>query len=167
MRYALYHDVNADGLCGYGPRRHRSVRRPLGGHRSQRRRSLGMYLLGHDQKGLTLVEIMVAMIILAIALAWLAPLLVIAMRGNRFGGDLTEASTLAQDKIEEFRNVSYSTLLASPAGQDTVGKMMRNWAIAEEGGQDGLARIVITIHWQDDKGHDHQAEFVTMQARAM
>jgi prepilin-type N-terminal cleavage/methylation domain-containing protein len=120
-----------------------------------------------DQKGLTLVEIMVAMIILAIALAWLAPLLVLAMRGNRFGGDLTVASTLAQDKIEELRNVSYSGLLANPAGQDTLGKMVRSWTITEEPGQDGLARIEIIVSWQDDKGKAHQAQFATLQARAM
>jgi prepilin-type N-terminal cleavage/methylation domain-containing protein len=124
-------------------------------------------LPGRDDKGMTLVEIMVAMIILAIALAWLAPMLVTAMRGNRLGGDLTTASTLAQDKIEELRNVSYSSLLSHPAGQDTVGKMIRNWNIAEELGQDGLARITITVSWQDDKGEDHQAQFETMQARAM
>jgi type IV pilus assembly protein PilV len=120
-----------------------------------------------NQKGLTLVEIMVAMIILAIALAWLAPLLVIAMRGNRFGGDLTEASTLAQDKIEELRNVSYSTLLANPAGQDTVGRMVRSWTITEDIYQDGLVSIEVILSWQDDKGKDHQVQFSTMQARAM
>ena len=128
---------------------------------------LGQHRTASGDSGMTLVEVMVAMIILAIALAWLAPMLVVAMRGNRLGGDLTAASTVAQDKIEELRNVSYSYLLANPTGQDTVGKMARDWAITEEGGQDGLARIVITVSWQDDKGNDHQEQFETMRARAM
>jgi prepilin-type N-terminal cleavage/methylation domain-containing protein len=135
--------------------------------RRQNNEGAGRHLPGGGQKGLTLVEIMVAMIILAIALAWLAPMLVIAMRSNRFGGDLTAASTVAQDKIEELRNVSYSSLLANPAGQDTVGKMTRDWNVREETGQEGLARITITISWQDDKGNDHQSQFETMRARAM
>ncbi len=139
MRYALHWNVN-------GPGQHRSA---------------------SGDAGMTLVEVMVAMIILAIALAWLAPMLVVAMRGNRFGGDITAASTVAQDKIEELRNVSYSTLLANPTGQDTVGKMIRNWSVTEDLGQDGLARITITISWQDDKGVEHQTQFETMQARAM
>ncbi len=119
-----------------------------------------------DQRGMTLVEIMVAMIILALALAWLAPLLVIAMRGNRFGGDLTEATTLAQDKLEEFRNMSYSSMLADPVGQDTVGAAVRSWTITEEEDQDGLANIEVNISWQDDKGQDHQVQLVTLLARA-
>ena len=118
------------------------------------------------QKGMSLVEIMVAMIILAIALAWLAPLLVIAMRGNRFGGDLTEATTLAQDKLEEFRNMSYSSMLEDPVGQDTVGTAVRSWTITEEAGQEGLANIEVNVSWQDDKGQDHLVQLVTLLARA-
>jgi prepilin-type N-terminal cleavage/methylation domain-containing protein len=119
------------------------------------------------QKGMTLVEVMVAMIILAIALAWLAPLLIISMRGNRVGADVTLASTLGQDKLEELRNESFLTLMADSTGQDTVGSVVRSWTITPEDGQDGLARIEVTLRWQDDKGKDHEIEFVTMQARAM
>ena len=120
-----------------------------------------------NQRGMTLIEVMVAMIILAIALAWLAPTLIVSMRGNRVGADVTLASTLAQDKLEELRNESFLSLMADSTGQDTVGTMVRNWTITPENGQDGLARIVLTLSWQDDKGKDHQVEFVTMQARAM
>ena len=65
-------------------------------------------MMGKGQRGLTLVEIMVALIVLAIALSWLAPLIIIAMRATRRGADLTEATTAAQDKLEEFRNKSYT-----------------------------------------------------------
>jgi type II secretory pathway pseudopilin PulG len=115
---------------------------------------------------MSLVELMVAMILLAIALAWLAPQLIIAMRGSRFGGDMTQAVTLAMDKMEEFRGTSYTALLASPTGQDTVNNVARSWSITEEAAQSGLARIVIDLSWQDDRGKDHQVQFVTMQTRA-
>lgn len=119
-----------------------------------------------DQRGMTLVEIMVAMILLAIALAWLAPLVVVSMRSNRLGADLTRASTLAQDKFEELKNKSYSYLLANSSGQDTVGTLIRSWAITEESGQIDLLRIVLTLDWQDPDGGDHQVSFTTLQARA-
>jgi type IV pilus assembly protein PilV len=120
-----------------------------------------------SQIGMTLVEVMVAMIILAIALAWLAPVLIVSMRGNRVGADVTVATTLAQDKLEELRNESFAALVADSTGQDTVGTVVRSWTITPEEGQDGLARIEMTVSWQDDKGKDHQIQFATMQARAM
>ncbi len=119
-----------------------------------------------DQRGMTLVEVMVAMILLAIALAWLAPLLVVSMRSNRLGADLTRASTLAQDKFEEFKNKSHNYLLANPSGQDTVGTLIRSWTIASEAGQDELLRIILTLDWMDQDGEDHQVSITTLQARA-
>jgi len=119
-----------------------------------------------NQRGMSLVEIMVAMIILAIALTWLAPLLIVAMRGTRRGGDLTQAVTLGQDKLEEFRNKSYTYLLGHSAGQDTVNDVVRSWTVTEEEGHQGLLRIALDLSWQDEKGGDHEIQFVTLQARA-
>jgi prepilin-type N-terminal cleavage/methylation domain-containing protein len=119
-----------------------------------------------DQRGMTLVEVMVAMILLAIALAWLAPLVVVSMRSNRLGADLTRASVSAQDKLEEFKNKSYNYLLANPSGQDTVGTLVRSWTITEEPGQVDLLNIVMTLDWTDQDGDDHQVSFTTLQARA-
>ena len=119
-----------------------------------------------NQRGMTLVEIMVAMILLAIALAWLAPLMVVSLRGNRLGADLTRAATLAQDKFEELKNRSHSLLLSNPSGQDTVGTLVRSWTIAEEDGHADLLRIVLTLDWVDQEGGDHQVTFTTLQARA-
>jgi type II secretory pathway pseudopilin PulG len=115
---------------------------------------------------MSLVEIMVAMIILAIALTWLAPLLIVAMRGTRRGGDLTQAVTLAQDKLEDFRNKSYTYLLAHPTGQDTLHDVVRSWTVAEEAGHQGLLLITLDVSWLDEEGEDHQMQFVTKQARA-
>lgn len=126
----------------------------------------GWHILRTGQRGMTLVEIMVAMIILAIALCWLAPLIIISMRGTRRGGNLTQATTLAQDKLEEFRSTSYAAMLAHPTGQDTVGGVVRSWTVTEEPDQDGLARIVVDLSWRDDAGKEHQAQFVSLRARA-
>jgi len=120
----------------------------------------------HDEKGMTLVEIMVAMIILGIAISWLAPLMIIAMRSNRVGGDMTEATIMAQDKLEELRSSSYASMLANPAGQDTTGRIVRSWTITEEEEQDDLLRIVIDMNWLDDSGQEHEIQFVSLRARA-
>ncbi len=123
-------------------------------------------MIRSDKRGMSLVEIMVAMIILGIALSWLAPLVIIAMRGTKRGGDLTQATTQAQDKLEEFRSMSYASMLASPTGQDTLRGVARSWTVTEETDQPGLARILIDLSWYDDAGDEHQVQFVSLRARA-
>ncbi len=51
----------------------------------------------------TLIETLIALLILAFALLSLAGLMVTTIQNNSFGGHMTEASTLAQGKLEELR----------------------------------------------------------------
>jgi len=66
--------------------------------------------------GFTLIETLIALFILSFALLALAGLMVTTTRNNSVGGHMTEAATLAQDKLEEFR----ATPLTSSRG--TTGK---------------------------------------------
>jgi prepilin-type N-terminal cleavage/methylation domain-containing protein len=53
------------------------------------------------QRGLTLIEILVALSILAVALLGLAPLFTNSVRTNASSNQLTNANTLARGKLEE------------------------------------------------------------------
>ena len=53
------------------------------------------------QRGLTLIEILVALSILALAVLALAPLFTGAIRTNASSNQLTTANTLAREKLEE------------------------------------------------------------------
>jgi len=53
------------------------------------------------QRGLTLIEILVALSILALAVLALAPLFTISIRTNASSNQLTNANTLARGKLEE------------------------------------------------------------------
>ena len=55
------------------------------------------------QQGYSLVEVMVAILILTIGLLALAKMQTQAVASNSFGNQLTEATFLAQDKLEELR----------------------------------------------------------------
>jgi prepilin-type N-terminal cleavage/methylation domain-containing protein len=81
-----------------------------------------------SQQGFSLVEIMVAILILTVGLLALAKMQTQAVASNAFGYQLTQATFLAQDKLEELRllNECYLAVLAKPqiswttADQDVV-----------------------------------------------
>ncbi len=59
-----------------------------------------------DQKGFTLLEVLVTMVVLTVGLLTLAHMQVAAMTGNLSANNMTIASTLAQDKLEELKGLS-------------------------------------------------------------
>lgn len=68
-----------------------------------------------NEKGLTLIEVLVTMVVLAVGLLAMAQLQVSAINGNVASNNLTVASTLAHDKLEELKGLA----LDQPALADT------------------------------------------------
>jgi type IV pilus assembly protein PilV len=62
------------------------------------------------QEGFTLLEIMVALVILSIGLIALAGLQISALRGNTFSKRMTTAVSIAETKLEQIKNMSYGTI---------------------------------------------------------
>ncbi len=52
------------------------------------------------EKGITLIEVMIGMIIMTLGLLGVAPLIVLSIEANSISKDVTIASNLARDKIE-------------------------------------------------------------------
>ena len=61
-----------------------------------------------EEKGFSLVEMMVAVCIMAIAFAGLATMEVACINGNSIASNVTMGITLAQDKMEELNSVDYN-----------------------------------------------------------
>jgi prepilin-type N-terminal cleavage/methylation domain-containing protein len=61
-------------------------------------------------KGFTLVEILVAMVVLAIGLLGMAAMTILVMKGSRGASDLTAATNICQLKMEELKDVDWATL---------------------------------------------------------
>ena len=62
------------------------------------------------QKGFTLIEIMIAIFLLAVALLGLAAVTTSVIKGNSFSQTLTTATTLAKDKMEDLKGMSFNAL---------------------------------------------------------
>ena len=111
------------------------------------------------QKGFTLMEVMISIIILSVALLALAGLQIISIRGNAFGGTMTEAITLARDKLEDLKSIDWDSV---GAGNDTQVKRginyARNWTVRMV---DQTKEVTVTISW--DNGN-HQVSLGTRLA---
>jgi type IV pilus modification protein PilV len=70
----------------------------------------------HWQSGFSMVEVMVAILLLTVGLLALAKMQTQAVASNNYGNQLTEATFLAQDKLEELRllNECYLAVIAKP-----------------------------------------------------
>jgi prepilin-type N-terminal cleavage/methylation domain-containing protein len=102
-------------------------------------------------KGFTLIEILLAIVILSISLLALAALMATTTRNNSFGGHLTEAATYAQDSLERFRTLRPQDIPEGPDNDSVTDPIngitySRNWNVVTNG---NLRTITITISWTD------------------
>ncbi|NWF91954.1 MAG: prepilin-type N-terminal cleavage/methylation domain-containing protein [Syntrophaceae bacterium] len=103
--------------------------------------------------GFTLVEILIALVILSISLLALAALMATTTQNTSFGGHLTEAATFAQDRLEELRVTPWASIAAGSDVRTSTGTGMsynRTWTVAETG---SLKTVTITVTWNDPLPH--------------
>jgi len=111
-------------------------------------------------KGFSLIEVMIALVILAVALLGLAGLMVTTTKNNSFGGHITEAATFAQDKLEQLRATPFGMIALNTTQTDNpVGSTgityTRSWVAVPNIPPPGntLDVITITVSWADTIPH--------------
>ncbi len=67
----------------------------------------------YKQNGFTLVEVLVATVVLTMAFLGTLGLLVSNINNNRLASQMTEATTLAQDRIERIKNTAFANVTAA------------------------------------------------------
>ena len=99
-----------------------------------------------NQSGLTLLEVMIAMVIMSISLLLLLNMAMVALDGNDWSNKTTIATQLMQEKLEQLRN--------SPtpgSGGDTALGVVRNWTVTNAGSH--LRQVGIDVTWEDIRGN--------------
>ncbi len=105
------------------------------------------------QEGFTLIEVLVAIVLIAIGILGFSINTIGVIRGNYISRNVTIATNLAQDKMEEligqtnpadgFDGPLNSQGFLSPSGFD------RSWDIAPVSGKPGFSQIDVTVSWRD------------------
>jgi Tfp pilus assembly protein PilV len=111
-----------------------------------------------------MVEVLIALLILAISLLALAGLMMTTTRNSSFGGHMTEASTFAQDKLEQLRVSPWAGI--ATGNETALGSTgityTRNWTVTQN--TDGTQRWVdIRITWTDPtKNSNHSMRLLSV-----
>ena len=110
--------------------------------------------LRKESKGFTLIEVLITLIILSISLLALAGLMATTTRSNAYGGHITEATTFAQDRMEQFRATRWQDIPVGTGSDQVSGSTgisyARAWNVVQSG---NLRTVTITINWMDRTNH--------------
>ncbi len=78
--------------------------------RRPRLRSIFLLRIAKPRSGFTLVEVLIALMIFSIGLLGLSAMTISMIRGLSGNKDLTTATVLAQEKMEDIKNTSYGNV---------------------------------------------------------
>jgi general secretion pathway protein I len=100
--------------------------------------------------GYSLIEILVALAIFSIAALALTSSVVNVTRAGDLSARFTQATILAQDKLEALR----ALVIPPTGGNDTpVTGYARSWVVLPNTPQPGVTRITVTVSWTDRLPH--------------
>lgn len=123
-----------------------------------------------NNKGISLVEVMAAMLVLAIGILGIAPLMVVTIGANSFSREITTANTLAADKIESLRTIGSFAPLPFTQFENNINNKYNRYTRVDAYESDvtvptGVYRVHVTISWSDQNGIPRATEYWTYLSR--
>lgn len=107
-----------------------------------------------DSAGFTLLEVMIAVLLTAVATSGIVGLYKVQTRASGYSRRQTEATVLAQDGLEELRaarSVSYGTV--TETGLNELGLPVANGIFSRDltvASQLGYEDLTVTVRWVED-----------------
>jgi prepilin-type N-terminal cleavage/methylation domain-containing protein len=99
----------------------------------------------HDQEGSTLIEVIIAMVILALLTVGLNAGVVSLISSNINSKELTSATAAGYQLFENFRRMDYTTMKGISSSTDTVrSRYVRSWTMTSDTTQ---TKIDLTVLW--------------------
>ena len=119
-----------------------------------------------QQGGFTVIEVLIALLVLLIGMAGMLSLQLTAMKATGFSRHATEATVLAEDRLEYLRTAPVGTL-ANGADQvnamgnvDSTGLYTRTWTVVP--GADTTS-ITVAVGWAEQGADDYTITMSTLR----
>ena len=110
-----------------------------------------------NEKGFTLLEILVAVTLLVFGLLGMAGLTAALVRGNDFSSRVTTASTLAQDKMEDLTKLGYGNTAVMDTTITEGYNTIPNYSYYKrvtftdvDSPAPGMKTVTVTVSWAGD-----------------
>lgn len=118
-----------------------------------------------SQKGFSLVEVLICMVIVAVGLLALAGMQITSIKGNALSRKVTQATVLAQNKMEELKRLPFTdpSLSSGCHSEGTLSGTVFSRSYQIEDLSATLKAITVTVQWADEI--DHRISLSTMKAR--
>lgn len=121
--------------------------------------------MGGGASGFTLVEVLVALLILTVGILGAASMQINSIRGNTSANRISEASLVASDRAEILLNMGFdSTSLVS--GSETVKGYGVTWKVVNGAGGADTRDITVKVSWKDD-GKTHTFNYRFLKVRTV
>lgn len=115
--------------------------------------------------GFSLLEVLIAVVILAIGLLGVAAMQLNAIGGNAYGSKLNGATECIQVKIEALRNLTYDEVVNEEEDEDENG-FTRKTIVQNDTPETGAKTVEVQVSWTDQTGNkNHQIAFQTIISR--
>ena len=110
-------------------------------------------------KGFTLVEVLIAIVVLSVALLALAGLQIVSIRSNSFGNHMTEAVTLAKDVMEEMKDTQWEQIQGSTDNPEGASGIIYR-RVCSVTTSDEIKTVTVRVTWTWNE-ENHQVALVT------
>jgi Tfp pilus assembly protein PilV len=98
-----------------------------------------------NERGITILEVMIAVVVLSLSLLLLLNMAMVAVDGNDWSNKSTVATQMLQDKVEQLR-----TGQSMSNGSDSLSGITRTWTV--QGAGSHLRQVAVTVNWKNMKG---------------
>jgi type IV pilus assembly protein PilV len=117
--------------------------------------------------GFTLLEVLVAMVILAVGLLGMASLSVGIIKGNELSKKVSSATTCAREKMEDVERLGYNNATAGTVTEaynsiTQYPDFKRETITADDTPATDMKTVTITVYWDSDS---HQIQLKTFLAK--
>lgn len=120
------------------------------------------------QSGFTLLEVLVAIVILSIGLLGTAGLTTGVIRGNQYSKNVTSATAAAQTKLEAIKSGGYANATTANFPSDTVSmggtSFTRTIAITSGSPAANMKTVSVTMTWNESNNTARSVNLQTILA---
>jgi type IV pilus assembly protein PilV len=104
-----------------------------------------------SKEGFTLIETMIALVVLSMGLIALAGLQASAMRGNTLSKRMTTAVSIANARVEQIKNMPYANIQSESSTQVTESSMTftRQVTVSDNSLITNTKTVNITVTWKN------------------